>query len=328
MRAIECDTLDPELADRLVETNLYGVLALTDNWALNRLACRHVSDSLHIERAVRWVGREEEDEPAAEGGSPIWWALRPPSAVSALLAQGNARFLRYAEADAAVYSKRVLYTPLLRIRNGTVEPIASPAALSTTGDDTVVVLQRDPTGLDGLMVGEPVFFDRVDHFETLLQRLVEVAASARPELDVQSTLDRVIERERAFPTVIGGGVSMPHALCDPLDEAVCVVGVVRPPQEGAEEANPIAQSIRVVFLIISPEKRPQAHLSAISAVARFAADARRIEALIAAPDPATARTICVTEALPTSIAKTPGSGVRRKRDTTEIIVSSGPGTTE
>jgi mannitol/fructose-specific phosphotransferase system IIA component (Ntr-type) len=81
---------------------------------------------------------------------------------------------------------------------------------------------------------------------------------------------------------LGKGLAVPHAYCKPLREPVCAMAQV---PGGMPWGAPDGLPVRLVFLLLSPSKRPEQHLAMLTQIARLAQDSDRIERLVRAVQP-------------------------------------------
>lgn len=73
-------------------------------------------------------------------------------------------------------------------------------------------------------------------------------------------------RESMVSTGVGGGVAIPHAFSDHIDEVIAVFGRSR---EGIDFDSLDQGAVHFVILFISPRKSYQKHLHALAAIARM-----------------------------------------------------------
>jgi mannitol/fructose-specific phosphotransferase system IIA component (Ntr-type) len=73
-------------------------------------------------------------------------------------------------------------------------------------------------------------------------------------------------RETMISTGVGGGVAIPHAFSEHIDEVVAVFGRS---QQGIDFAAQDSSAVHFIVLFISPRKSYQKHLHALAAIARM-----------------------------------------------------------
>lgn len=95
--------------------------------------------------------------------------------------------------------------------------------------------------------------------------------------------ERLLERERSHPTVMGAGLAIPHATVPGLSDPVIGVALAqRPVPFGPEGAPPV----RVFFVVLSPPGRERDHVKLLARICRLVRHEDFIDRLEAAGDPA------------------------------------------
>lgn len=106
--------------------------------------------------------------------------------------------------------------------------------------------------------------DRWQAIDALLDHLI-VQGNLSPEWKGEIT-ESLHVRENMVSTGVGGGVAIPHAFSDHIDEVMAVFGRSR---LGIDFASQDASAVHFVVLFISPRKSYQKHLHALAAIARM-----------------------------------------------------------
>ncbi len=75
------------------------------------------------------------------------------------------------------------------------------------------------------------------------------------------------QREKLSSTAIGKGVAIPHCRVPHIEKTMIVCGIS---SHGIDWKSPDGQDVNVMFLILTPESRPQEHLKALSLIASVA----------------------------------------------------------
>lgn len=83
-------------------------------------------------------------------------------------------------------------------------------------------------------------------------------ASIRDEL-----LEKVLERERKHSTGFGRGVAVPHVKHKDIDKMTAAIGVS---SKGIDFNSLDKQPVYTVFLLLSPQSRPEEHLQAMELI--------------------------------------------------------------
>lgn len=113
--------------------------------------------------------------------------------------------------------------------------------------------------------------------------LAEVAARAEEAGlgPAEAIADRLLERERAHPTVMGDGLAIPHATVLGLSAPAIGVAVAPVPIPfGAPEEDPV----RVLFVLLSPPGHEREHVKLLARICRLARHQELIRRLEEAPE--------------------------------------------
>jgi PTS system nitrogen regulatory IIA component len=99
----------------------------------------------------------------------------------------------------------------------------------------------------------------------IFQLLGEIAAAAYG-VPVDEVIERLTERERLGSTGFGGGIAIPHAKLESLDQVRGAVLLLEEPVAfDAVDDNPVD----VVFMLLSPADSGAEHLKMLARVSRF-----------------------------------------------------------
>ncbi len=95
--------------------------------------------------------------------------------------------------------------------------------------------------------------------------------------------EKLLERERSHPTVMGSGLAIPHATVPGLSEPVIGVALAHDPVSfGPPDLDPV----RVFFVLLSPPGREREHVKLLARICRLIRHDDFIDQLEAAPDDA------------------------------------------
>lgn len=116
----------------------------------------------------------------------------------------------------------------------------------------------------------------------VLAELVDVVAAS---LDLTAERDAVLqavrEREGVLSTGIGGGVALPHAKYNGLNDLVMAAGVSQEPVEyGSLDGRPV----RLFFLLLGPDSAAGRHVRALSRLSRIVQNESWRRRLVAVTD--------------------------------------------
>ena len=120
--------------------------------------------------------------------------------------------------------------------------------------------------------------DRSTVFRAMAERLAET-----PLVDSCDDLYRRLwEREELGTTAIGSGVAVPHCKLEGLDEVVIAIGLS---DGGVDFESEDGEPVRLIFLVISPEDAPAAHLRSLAAISKWVKTNSHVEKILALSDP-------------------------------------------
>ena len=96
--------------------------------------------------------------------------------------------------------------------------------------------------------------------------------------------DKLLERERLHPTIMGAGLAIPHATVPGLPEPVIGVALAgdEPVVFGAPDQDPVS----VFFVLLSPPGHEREHVKLLARICRLVRHEGFMESLDAAPDAA------------------------------------------
>ncbi len=119
--------------------------------------------------------------------------------------------------------------------------------------------------LSGILKPEAVkVFSAASSKKRLFQEIGEVANGAY-DLNPQSTVDALLERETLGPTGVGHGVALPHARLVDLQDVIGIFVMLEKPIDfGAVDRQPVD----IAFALFAPEDAGVEHLKALALVSR------------------------------------------------------------
>lgn len=121
----------------------------------------------------------------------------------------------------------------------------------------------------------------------LLQEFGDLAEAAY-QMNAQTVVDALLERENLGPTGVGHGVALPHARLDGLDNVSgAFILLEKPVDFNAVDRQPID----IAFALFAPEEAGVEHLKALAKVSRRLRESAICAKLRANPVPATLFTI-------------------------------------
>lgn len=118
-------------------------------------------------------------------------------------------------------------------------------------------------------------FDRPSLLRAMAERLVGAGHFS----DTEELYGKLWEREQLGSTGIGAGVAVPHCKMAGIAEVVVAVALLR---EGVEFDAVDGKAVRLVFLVVSPEDQPAAHLHCLAAISKWIKADHHVERVLEA----------------------------------------------
>ncbi len=103
-----------------------------------------------------------------------------------------------------------------------------------------------------------------DREEAILELVELLVSSGAASADIKDQLiERVLDRERKHSTGFGRGVAVPHVKHPDIEKITAAIGVS---SEGIDFNSLDKQPVYTVFLLLSPQSRPEEHLQAMEVI--------------------------------------------------------------
>ncbi|MCP4664077.1 MAG: PTS sugar transporter subunit IIA [bacterium] len=120
--------------------------------------------------------------------------------------------------------------------------------------------------------------DRSSLLRALAERIVERGLVD----DADKLYEKLWEREQLGSTGIGSGVAIPHCKMSGLDRVVLAIGLLPKAIDfGAVDELPV----RLLFLVISPNDSPAAHLQCLAAISKWVKAEQHVRDILDLDDP-------------------------------------------
>tara|TARA_R110002072_G_scaffold42064_10_gene117915 strand:+ start:55407 stop:55883 length:477 start_codon:yes stop_codon:yes gene_type:complete len=103
--------------------------------------------------------------------------------------------------------------------------------------------------------------DRDQAIRDMIELLVE--SGAAPASIKDDLIERVLDRERKHSTGFGRGVAVPHVKHPDIEQITAAIGISG---EGIDFNSLDKQPVYTVFLLLSPQSRPEEHLQAMEII--------------------------------------------------------------
>lgn len=264
LKAFLADARDVKRLEGRAELAGIGkMIALTDNEDLNELLCDKWGALYGKANVYRWAsGRSDMAEKEADShGSIIWAGMPAPSFICGELLHGEAHMNTIESEEASLPEGSI---PLVAVEGKKL--LLDPDMESAPRP--VLVLQREVDYLLGALRSGLVWqLDCADK-ESLLKAMCERFGEFNANLDADKLFADILEREKAYPTVLGEGVAIPHAHTGGIKEPLCAIAQLSAPVNFAE-----GEDVQIVFMLLSPLDMPDKHLAVLGEVARLMSDA-------------------------------------------------------
>ena len=115
--------------------------------------------------------------------------------------------------------------------------------------------------------------------DRLFQRFAKMVTKKHKMLTTDLVLERLELREQKSPTIVGGGVAIPHAFVPSLEKPI--VGAIMLKRSLPFAANGDGR-VKTVFFAIGDENKPQFHITILARIARLCATPEFLDAFAAA----------------------------------------------
>ncbi|MEX0876542.1 MAG: PTS sugar transporter subunit IIA [Phycisphaerales bacterium] len=103
--------------------------------------------------------------------------------------------------------------------------------------------------------------DRDAAITTIIDQLI--ASGAAPAAIRDDLIERVLDRERKHSTGFGRGVAVPHVKHPQIEKMAAGIGISH---EGIDFNSLDKQPVYTIFLLLSPQSRPEEHLQAMEII--------------------------------------------------------------
>ncbi|MBU3915021.1 cation:proton antiporter [bacterium] len=261
-----------------------NILAITENRDLNLLASQRWKRLLPKANRYVWLGEDfpgqnERDLP----GVPVWSGLALKDFI-------------HQEIQVEVVHDRLTKELLQTMesgQNGLFCSTCFPLVIKSAGRFRVVPPSSEETEATMLLLktgqfikGFPakeewMMLSRETVLEKLYIKMLERIMDDFPNLDKKTILADLLSREEEFSSIIGHGIALPHCYSKDVNESLLILAKQEVPLYSRFSDTEIA----LVFMIISPVDRPDAHLGLISRIAKLVIQEQNRNELLAAKSP-------------------------------------------
>jgi NhaP-type Na+/H+ or K+/H+ antiporter/mannitol/fructose-specific phosphotransferase system IIA component (Ntr-type) len=241
-----------------------NMLALTDNDELNQILSHRWAAALGRDHVFHWSSGLSERHSREDflSTAVVWKGTPRPSFICDELATGEAAL---EVTDALEKRLRIGTVPLLALRDGNI--MLDPAPGSSA--KAFLVLRRRGDPLLNALHQELIIWLDTRTRSAIFAAMIQAASRLQPNIKVLELTRNLLEHERQYPSIASHGVSVPHIRVKDLSTPICVVARTAEAVTFTEnEASPV----RLVFLLLTPERAPEAHLTLLSEIVRLASN--------------------------------------------------------
>ncbi|MBF7074918.1 PTS IIA-like nitrogen regulatory protein PtsN [Glaciecola sp. MH2013] len=110
----------------------------------------------------------------------------------------------------------------------------------------------------------------------IFEVISEIAVKQRPDLDIDTVLASMLNREKVGSTGIGNGIAIPHGRIEGINDIIAVVVTSEDPINfDAIDDKPVD----IFFALLVPAEQTDAHLQTLSSIAQKLSDKSIVKAL-------------------------------------------------
>lgn len=120
--------------------------------------------------------------------------------------------------------------------------------------------------------------------EAVVEELAKLIAkgSGDRHIDSGELRESLWRREQMLSTAMGCGIAFPHCTSPQLTRPLFALGLSR---EGVDGDAPDNKAVNIFFVVISPEKDPDAHLEALASASKVFTNPAVRDSILAAETP-------------------------------------------
>lgn len=264
-KAFQGNALSTDLLPEELSSGIGFVLALTDNRDLNQLICERWSEVIDKNNLYRWSQQSSEFEQQIAGmGHPVWSGIGKPSQMSYDIENKEIVFHDYDSNKDQPQSPDQIF--LMHTHKGKIF-FNRTAALGESAH--TLIMERMPHHLAGFLRPQHILFIHAGTYHEALSLALKKAGELYPELPFEQIITQLLEREKEFPTTLAHGVAAPHLHYPGLNRALCFIVHIA---DKTDLYTYDGESVRLLFLVLSPESEPELHLRLLAEIAKIASN--------------------------------------------------------
>ncbi|MCH2174646.1 MAG: cation:proton antiporter [Lentisphaeria bacterium] len=263
--ALEENAMNIDFEDHPELYGIGNVIALTENSNLNALLCNHFKQEDNEMRLFKWVDPSSEiakdkDRP----GKNIWSVVTGSQLRSYNSAETKDRLSTVALSEV---DEREFEHILLNVQNNHIHPEFIPSN-KQQDEAEVLLFSHEQVGFKLNCREHWVKATEQSELQGIYRKMLTLLKSDYPNLNIDEIQKRLMEQDRNYSSYVGYGVALPHLHIHGLDESVVMVTRVCGPLKDSH----VGEDVDLMFMVLSPESSPKAHLKSISEISKFIMD--------------------------------------------------------
>ncbi len=251
-----------------------NLLSITENEDLNHLICQRWQKLLGKPKLYYWGYDESgsiEQAVSPRRGKAVWTDFDIKSILAENVKQDT--LITCVSTNQLPQAEKAGQVLLCKFKDNFY-----PAPPESAEGEAVFLTLRPTNSILDFSKETWITFSSEKTLEELYRNMLMQLKTDFPALELSKLLENLLKRESEFSSSIGHGISLPHTYTKQLDESILLLARVSPPIACPHDDAEVS----MVFMIISPEDRPEEHLSHISKIAKFVMKEETREALLMA----------------------------------------------
>lgn len=269
MRAFHGDARETgQIEDRSEMRGIGKLLAFTDNEDLNELLCKKWEPVFGKGHVFRWGSSLTANEDESSTGMVLWNWMPKPSMISSEILLGEAAIIQL-QGERMSNPGNLAALLTANARELLLDPGPESKLKFGKTEPQTLYLQREADYLLNALDASRMLLIESQDQKAIYMALAASLAEAYPSLEREQIYQHVMARESIVPTTLGHGVALPHCRIEGIAHTACAVGLI---PEGLVLGTE-KETVKLVFMLVSPEEEPEMHLAVLGEIARLCADA-------------------------------------------------------
>lgn len=235
-----------------------NVLAITENEALNELACRRWAELLNKPALYRW-SHSRDHKNIKDSGRPIWSDV-DLNWLSGIDEQVLENFIVKGRMKAGDLSSRM--NILFCLTGGKLLPCRPD---NLTGDCEFLAYYK-PTREKAINIRPSwIIISELQNLNEVIMELLTALGKDYTNLNIEEIYSNIMTIESEFASCVGNNVILPHAYIGGISESIVLFAKMKSPAA----CTGSSEEIKFVFLILSPKNNPDMHIQTLSRISNF-----------------------------------------------------------